>query len=60
MQIVLGEIPEHGDIVDSGVDRRNRLFVEIYDANVSMTRRFYEDRRVTRQREQERNEARAN
>lgn len=60
MQLIFGEIPEHGDIVDSGLDRRGRLYIEVFDQDLSIARRFYEDKRITRTREQERNDARTN
>lgn len=53
-------IPEHGDIMDSGVDSRGRLFIEVYDEDLSGVRRFYEDARTTARREKDRQKAQSN
>ena len=44
----------HGDILSVGIDHRARLYVDLYDANRSICIRCYEDKRVTRARERER------
>lgn len=48
------ELPQHGDIVDTDVDYRGRLYIELFDADLGVNRRFYEDKRLTDKRETQR------
>jgi hypothetical protein len=45
---------KHGDLIETGIDPSGRLFVEVWDADLQINRRFYEDRRLTRKREAQR------
>lgn len=57
MKILLGEIPKHGDIVESGIDKRNRIYLEVFDIDLGIARRFVEDVRTNDRRERERDHA---
>jgi hypothetical protein len=52
--IVHAVLRQHGDITATGIDPTGRLFVEVWDADLQINRRFYEDRRLTRKREAQR------
>ena len=48
------ELPEHGDIVESNIDPKGRLYIELWDSDFGIARRFYEDKRMTAKRENQR------
>ena len=53
MQIPV-ELPEHGDITESDCDSKGRYYIELWDMEMSISRRFYEDVRTTYKREKHR------
>jgi hypothetical protein len=48
------ELPEHGDITESDFDARGRFYIELWDMDLNISRRFYEDVRITNKREKRR------
>jgi hypothetical protein len=48
------ELPEHGDIVESDIDSKGRLYIELWDTDLGIARRFFEDKRMTAKRENQR------
>jgi hypothetical protein len=49
--------PRHGDITTIGFTPAGRFYVELFDSDLAVCRRFYEDRRETRRRERQRDKA---